>query len=86
MLHSRSPEMPLEDIYSVIREELGKEVWCTYVMFFNFRCDSVSRLGVRESVSKGRVKKSDNYHFFFGGGVRAKSDNYHFILFFLTLP
>jgi len=25
VLHSRSPEMPLEDIYSVIREELGKE-------------------------------------------------------------
>ena len=26
VLHNRSPQMPLEDIYSVLREELGKEV------------------------------------------------------------
>ena len=25
VLHNRSPQMPLEDIYSVLREELGKE-------------------------------------------------------------
>ena len=26
VLHNRSPQMPLEDIYSVLKEELGKEV------------------------------------------------------------
>ena len=26
VLHNRSPQMPLEDIYSVLREELGQEV------------------------------------------------------------
>ena len=26
VLHNRSPQMPLEDIYSVLREELGREV------------------------------------------------------------
>ena len=27
VLHNRSPQIPLEDIYSVLREELGKEVY-----------------------------------------------------------
>ena len=26
VLHNRSPQMPLDDIYSVLREELGKDV------------------------------------------------------------
>ena len=26
VLHNRSPQMPLEDIYSVLKEELGREV------------------------------------------------------------
>ena len=31
VLHNRSPQMPLEDIYSVLREELGQEVRYTNV-------------------------------------------------------
>ena len=32
VLHNRSPQMPLEDIYSVLREELGKEVTIKIMM------------------------------------------------------
>ena len=28
VLHHRAPEMSLKDVYSVIREDLGKEVRC----------------------------------------------------------
>ena len=33
VLHNRSPQMPLEDIYSVLREELGKEVYRNMLCF-----------------------------------------------------
>ena len=40
VLHSRAPEMPLEDIYSVLKEELGKDVRyffaCSYQKFIYF--------------------------------------------------
>ena len=42
VLHSRAPEMPLEDIYSVLKEELGKDVRyffaCSYQKFIYFFC------------------------------------------------
>ena len=33
VLHNRSPQMPLEDIYSVLKEELGKEVYRNMLCF-----------------------------------------------------
>ena len=33
VLHNRSPQMPLEDIYSVLREELGREVYRNMLCF-----------------------------------------------------
>ena len=43
VLHNRSPQMPLEDIYSVLREELGQEVSYT-----NVKCQLSMSIVLRE--------------------------------------